>query len=172
MKYVKIFFLLLLIWPKFWYTRKARKVEERWKLGGEIPPQYSNETKKLIIKQKRLKIWAIVMSLIPFGPISFFVTWLSFRPESKRTIEYQVSQQIPEVEELKELRRQRQKTIIKYLEEKFKSENDINWEEVIVPDNEEDTRLKEVLFGKKGILLSNTENKLDNDERKIKKLDI
>lgn len=176
MKYIKIFFILLLIWPRIWYTKVAGKAEEKWRKGGEIPPQYSKETKKLIKKQKRAKRWAMIMSIIPFGPISLFVTWLSFRHEKERTIEFYVSQQIPEVEEFKENRRKRRETLIKYLEEKFKLESDINWENVMIPNLKEEDKLKELLFGENGILTKfpekNKNNKKQEYEEEIEELNI
>lgn len=173
MKYIKIIFLLLLIWPKFWYMKVANKTEEKWRKEGEIPPQYSDETKKLIKKQKRTKRWALILSIIPLGPLSLFVTWLAFYPEKKRTIEYQVSQQIPEIEEIRELRRQRQRTLIKYLEEKFKLEDDINWENTVLPGSEEELKLKEFLFGEQGILTQKPEkDKYEKREEKTEELTI
>lgn len=173
MKYIKIILILLLVWPKFWYDKVAGKAEEEWRKEGEIPPQYSENTKKFIKKQKRAKRLAIIMSLIPFGPLSLFGTWLSFRPEKERTIEYYVSQQIPEIEELKETRRKRIETLVKYLEEKFKFENDIKWENVILPGSEEEIQLKEFLFGENGILTREPEkNKFNNDEEKTEELNI
>lgn len=172
MKYIKIFFILLLIWPKFWYEKVARKAEEEWRKEGEIPPQYSKKTKKLIKKQKQAKKWAMILSLIPFGPISLFGTWLSFRPEKERTIEYYVSQQVPEIEEIKETRRKRIETLIKYLEEKFKFENDIEWENTVLPGSEEELRLKEFLFGENGILTREPEKNKNKNEETSEELDI
>ena len=172
MKYVKVFLLLLLMWPKFWYGRRAWKVEKKWREKGEIPPQYSEETKKFIKKQKRDKRWALVLSIFPLGPISFFVTWLALRPEKKKSIEYYVSQQIPELEELKEIRRRRQETLIKYLEEKFKLE-DINWEDVMLPGSEEEIRLREFLFGENGVLVKGPEkDKINENENETEDLSI
>lgn len=164
MKYIKVILILLLVWPKFWYERVARRAEEEWRNEGEIPPQYSEKTKKLIKKQKRAKLWTMIMSIIPFGPISFFVTWLSFRFEKEKTIEYFVSQQIPEIEELKESRRKRINTVIKYLEERFKTEDNISWENVILPGSEEEIKLKEFLFGENGVLTKKPERLKDKKE--------
>ena len=175
MKYIKIILILLLVWPKFWYDRVARNAEEEWKKEGERSPLYSDKTKKLIKKQKRAKGWALLMSIIPFGPISMFVTWLSFRSENERTIEYQVSQQIPEIEKLKELGIKRRETFIKYLDEKFKADKDINWENILL-DNERAKQIEEFLFGENGVLVrepeknNNTNN--NNDEEKIEELNI
>jgi len=173
MKYIKIFLILLLVWPKFWYDRVARKAEEEWRNDGEIPPQYSEKTKKLIKKQKRAKYWAMIMSLLPFGPFSLFTTWIAFRPEKEKTIEYYVSQQFSEIEEFKELRRKRIETIVRYLEEKFKIEDDINWEEVVLPDSEKELQLREFLFGENGLLTKGPEkNKTINDEKTTEELNI
>jgi hypothetical protein len=158
MKYLKAFFILILIWPKLWYTRIAWKAEEEWRAGGEIPPQYSEETKKLIKKQKRAKTWALIMSLIPLGPISLFMTWLSFRFENTKTIEYLVSQQNLEIEEIKELKRQRKETFIKYLEERLRLEEEgIDWENMNLPSSEQEQQLREFLFGKNGVLTKGPE---------------
>ena len=146
MKYIKIFFILLLIWPKFWYMKVAGKAEEEWKRGGERPPQYSDETKKLIKKQKMAKRWSMILSIIPFGPI-----------------EYQFLQQIPEIEELKEIRLRRRETLIKYLEEKFKADNNIEWENIIL-NSERDKEIKEFLFGENGVLTREPENINNKDE--------
>ena len=135
MKYIKIIFLLLLIWPKFWYMKVANKAEEKWRKEGEIPPQYSDETKKLIKKQKRTIL------------------------EAMRT--------------RRELRRQRQRTLIKYLEEKFKLEDDINWENTVLPGSEEELKLKEFLFGEQGILTQKPEkDKYEKREEKTEELTI
>lgn len=172
MKYVKVFLLLLLMWPKFWYGRRAWNVEKKWREKGEIPPQYSEETKKFIKKQKRDKRWALILSILPLGPISFLVTWLALRPEKKKSIEYYVSQQIPELEELKEIRRKRQETLIKYLEEKFKLE-DINWEDVMLPGSEEEIKLREFLFGENGVLVKGPEkDKINENEEETEELSI
>lgn len=170
MKYLKLFLILILVWPKFWYAKVAGKLEEDWKTDGEIPPQYSEKTKRLIKKQKRAKIWTLIMSIFPLGPISLFVTWLSFRFEDKKTIEYYVSQQIPEVEELKELKRKRRETIVKYLEERLKVEDNIDWENVTLPSREDEFQLREFLFGESGILTKEPkkeEYKNKKDEKQI-----
>ena len=173
MKYIKIFFILILVWPKFWYIRKAEQAEKIWKEEGERSPLYCETTKKLIKKQKRAKRWALIMSLFPLGPVSLFVTWLSFRFEKNKTIEYYVSQQIPEVEELRELRRKHRETLIKYLEEKFKVEDNINWENIILPGSEEELQIREFLFGENGILTRGPKPKKENiNEQEAEELNI
>lgn len=173
---MKSLIVLLLMWPRLWYARISWKLEDQWRRGGEIPPQYSDETKKLIKKQNRAWRWAMLFSILPFGPITMFVTWLAFRGEKNKTIKYYVSQQVPEIEEMKELRRQRIKTLTEYINEKFNAENDINWEDVLIPGVETEQAIREYLFGENGVLTRGPEKdkyeKKNNNEEEIEELNI
>ena len=172
---MKSLIILLLMWPRLWYAKISWKLEEQWRKSGEIPPQYSDETKKLIKKQTRTWRWAMLFSIFPFGPISMFVTWLAFRTEKDKTIKYYVSKQLPEIEEMKELRRQRVRTLTEYINEKFNAENDIKWEDVLIPGAETERVIREYLFGENGVLIREPEkdkSKDNKDEGEIEKLDI
>ena len=77
---------------------------------------------------------------------------------------------------MKELRRQRIKTLTEYINEKFNAENDINWEDVLIPGVETEQAIREYLFGENGVLTRGPEKdkyeKKDNNEEEVEELNI
>ena len=127
---IKFLLLILFSWPTLLiYNPIIKKTTKKWVDNESIPPRYSKETKKLLRKQKWAKFWAIFLGIIPFGPLSMIITWLSIRGKNGKglTIKEGLAKQFDGVEDFKEEQRRRKKLFIKNMTSLVEMDKKIDW---------------------------------------------
>lgn len=131
MKIIKIILTLLLVWPKFLVYDPIRKgVYKKWEEGEKKPVKYWKKVRWFKFLESFGKFLAIILAIIPLGPISMIATWLLIRGGYEKTIAYEEEHLSSEVEDFKEELRNRRKNIIDLVKESGEDENNINWSKV------------------------------------------
>lgn len=164
----KILAIIVLIsgWAKMiLYDPAIATITNEWKEKESIPPRFSKETKKLIRKQNLWITAILLLSLIPFGPLSLLITSVLIYVD-KNTIREHLKLQDEVVENYKEELRQKKKNFLEELSKKVNADNDIDWTEMILPGSEEDKLLQEFLYGENGVLTKEPlKNKKENHDK-------
>lgn len=164
----KILAILILIsgWTKLvLYDPAIAKITNKWKEDDSIPPRFSKETKKLIRKQDAWITLVLLLSLIPFGPVSFLITAILVGLD-KNTIRVHLKSQNDNIEDYKEELRQRKKNFLEEMSKKIKEDDKIDWTRIIIPGSEDDKLLQEFLYGPNGVLTKEPlKNKKENHDK-------
>jgi len=156
---MKIFILIFLCWSKLViYNPIISKTTTEWKENDSIPPRFSERTKQLMKKQKWAKIWTIILSIIPLGPISMIATILLLHgPYSKGTlIKDELKKQSDNVENFKEELRKSKQRFLDIVEKGINKDRKFDWRQVVLPGSPEDIKIRDLMLQLESMGIFNT----------------